>query len=123
LKFARDQIAKLTIRHVGPGSIRVGDELLNRSFAIIGEEIIRDWQPCGVEDIAEDDLHALIAATPELILIGTGAKAVFPPRDLVFSLARRNIGLETMDTAAACRTFNILIGDGRRVAAVMIVDG
>jgi uncharacterized protein len=56
---------------------------------------------------------------PELIILGTGPTNVFPPRELVFALARRGIGLECMDTAAAARTFNVLSGEGRSVAAVL----
>lgn len=122
MKFTRDQVSNVTIRHIGRGSIRVGDELLNDSFALTPDEIIRDWPACDIEKLSEDDFEPLIDAGPELILLGTGSKPVFPPRELVFALARRGIGLETMDTAAACRTFNILVGDGRKVAAVLIVD-
>jgi uncharacterized protein len=122
LKFTRDQISNVTIRHIDSAAIKVGNELLHDSFALIGDEIIRDWQACNIGELSEDDFEALIASEPELILLGTGGRPVFPPRELVFSLARRGIGLETMDTAAACRTFNILVADGRKVAAVLIVN-
>ena len=56
---------------------------------------------------------------PELVIVGTGAKAEFPPRELTFAFARRGVGLQVMDTAAAARTFNVLAGEGRRVAAVL----
>jgi uncharacterized protein len=121
LKFTRDQVSNVTIRQVDSGSIRVGDEHLHGSFALTPDEIIRDWTACNIEKLSQDDFEPLIAAGPELILLGTGSKPVFPPRELVFSLARRGIGLETMDTAAACRTFNILVADGRKIAAVLIL--
>lgn len=122
MKFTREQISSLTIRRVGPGSVKIGDEVLKDSFAISGGELIRDWQGGKIEELTEIDFEALIASEPEMILLGTGARPVFPPRELVFSLARRGIGLETMDTAAACRTFNILVADGRRLSAVFIVN-
>ena len=122
MKFTRDQISPVTIRHIDSGAIKVGDELLNVSFALSGNEIIRDWQASSVDQLCEADFEQLLAENPEMILLGTGAKPEFPPRELVFSLARRGIGLEVMDTAAACRTFNILVGDGRKVAAVLIVE-
>ncbi len=99
----------------------VGDRLITDNFALTTDEVFVGWQASIIEELTEDDFEPLIASKPELILLGTGSKPVFPPRELVFSLARRGIGLETMDTAAACRTFNILIAEGRRVAAVMIV--
>jgi len=55
-------------------------------------------------------------------VVGTGTKNLFPPRDLVFGFARRGVGLEVMDTAAAARTFNVLAGEGRRVAAVLNLE-
>ncbi len=121
MKFTRDQISNVTIRRVESGAIMVGDQLLSNNFALTSDEVFGDWQASVIEDLTENDFELLIASKPELILLGTGSKPVFPPRELVFSLARKGIGLETMDTAAACRTFNILIGEGRRVAAVFIV--
>ena len=121
LKFTRDQISKVTIHHVESGAIKVGDRLVRDNIAVTADEIIRDWQASVIAELTEDDFEPLIASEPEMILLGTGTRPVFPPRELVFSLARRGIGLEAMDTAAACRTFNILIGDGRRVAAVLII--
>ncbi len=121
MKFTRDQISHITIRRVESGAILVGDQLLSDNFALTSDEIFLDWQATVIDELSEDDFEPLIASQPELILLGTGSKPQFPPRELVFSLARQGIGLEAMDTAAACRTFNILIGDGRRVAAVLIV--
>jgi len=66
-----------------------------------------------------NSLAALLDGRPEVIVLGTGATNVFPPRELVFAMARRGIGLEVMDTAAAARTFNVLVGEDRQVAAVL----
>lgn len=99
----------------------MGNQRLSDNFALTAEEVLSDWQAYVIEELTEDDFKPLIDSAPEVILLGTGSKLVFPPRELVFSLARQGIGLETMDTAAACRTFNILISEGRRVAAVLIV--
>ncbi|HEX9851380.1 MAG TPA: MTH938/NDUFAF3 family protein, partial [Woeseiaceae bacterium] len=71
--------------------------------------------------LSETHLRPLLAGEPELIIVGTGWQPVFAPRELVFALARRGIGLETMDTPAACRTFNILLADGRKLAAIIKV--
>jgi uncharacterized protein len=121
LKFTRDQTTNVTIHRVEPGTITVGNQRLSDDFALTAEEVFSDWQASDIDELTEEDFKPLIASSPELILLGTGSKPVFPPRELVFSLARQGIGLEAMDTAAACRTFNILISEGRRVAAVMIV--
>jgi uncharacterized protein len=121
LKFTRDQVSKISIRHVEPGAIRVNDQVICDNVALTIDEVILDWRTTAIEDLTDVDFEPLMASEPELILLGTGERPVFPPRELVFSLARRGIGFEVMDTAAACRTFNILAGDGRRVAAVLIV--
>ncbi len=100
----------------------VGDQLLSENFALTADEVFPDWKATDIDALTEEDFQPLIASGPELVLLGTGSKPRFPPRELVFSMARQGIGLETMDTAAACRTFNILIGDGRKVAAIMIMN-
>ena len=122
MKFTRDQTTNVTIHRIESGAITVGNQRLSKNFALTADEVLDDWQACVIEELTEKDFKPLIASAPELILLGTGSKPVFPPRELVFSLARQGIGLEAMDTAAACRTFNILISEGRRVAAVMIVE-
>ncbi len=121
MKFTRDQTTNVTIHRIESGAITVGNQRLCENFALTTDEVLDDWQASVIEELTENDFKPLIASAPELILLGTGTKPIFPPRELVFSLARQGIGLEAMDTAAACRTFNILISEGRRVAAVMIV--
>jgi len=74
-----------------------------------------------VESLTVDDLALLIETRPELILLGTGNKQLLPDRDLMFAMARRGIGFEVMDTPAAARTFNVLVGEGRSVAAVLFL--
>lgn len=77
------------------------------------------WTGAGVADIGADDLESLLAADIELVVIGTGQQQQLPDRSLMFAMARRGVGLEVMDTAAAARTFNVLIAEGRRVAAIL----
>ena len=72
--------------------------------------------------LAEVDFQVLFDTSPEVIILGTGRKNIFPPRELMFAFARRGIGLEIMNTPAAARTFNVLAGEGRRIAAVLYVD-
>jgi uncharacterized protein len=74
-----------------------------------------------VERLSIDDLEPLIATKPELIIVGTGAKQVLPNRELMFAMARSGVGLEMMDTAAAARTFNVLLSEGRSVAAALYI--
>lgn len=122
MKFTRDDTTSLTIRGIEPGAIRVGEETLTQSFAMTAEKIIESWTATDITTLSPADLDPLLAENPEMIVLGTGKTQRFPPKELIFSLARRGIGLEAMDTAAACRTFNILVGEGRRPAAVLLLD-
>ncbi len=70
-------------------------------------------------DLSVSDFEHVLASQPEVVLLGTGATNIFPPRELTFAFARKGIGFEVMDTAAAARTFNVLAVEGRRVAAVL----
>ena len=122
MKFSRDDTTDLTIRRVEAGAITIGDERLTDDVALTAERILRDWAVPAIDELTIDALDTLLAERPEVIVLGTGRQQRFPPRELVFALARRGIGLETMDTPAACRTFNILVAEGRRPAAVLVVD-
>ena len=122
MKFARESGAALTIRKIEPGAIRVGDETYTDNVILFRESITTGWTPTDASQLSEHDLQSLIAEAPELVLFGTGWQARMPPRELVFALARKGIGFEAMDTPAACRTFNILIGEDRDVAAVLLIE-
>lgn len=120
--FSREDATELTIRSVDRHAIRIGDETLTVSVALTAERIVGEWQVTSLDDLTIADLETVLAAEPELLVLGTGWQQRLPPRELMFSLARRGIGLEMMDTPAACRTFNILIAEGRRPAAVLMLD-
>jgi uncharacterized protein len=109
------------IRSVTDHEIRIGDDVYGQTVALTAETIIHDWPDTAIGDLQEQDFSMLLRAEPEVIVLGTGVSNVFPPRELVFSMARLGVGFEVMDTAAAARTFNVLIGEGRQVAAVLYV--
>jgi len=119
LKFTRELSGTLAVRSVGLDGIRINDQILSGTVALTPQEIIDDWNDSPINELADDDFAALLALEPELVLLGTGAKGEFPPRELMFAFARRGVGLEVMDTAAAARTFNVLAGEGRKIAAVL----
>jgi uncharacterized protein len=119
LKFTRDSTSAVTIRDVRPGRIRVGTETYTEDIRISSEDVAAQSLPADLGELREEHLMDVLAGGPEMLILGTGWTPALPPRDLVFSLARRGIGLETMDTPAACRTFNILVGEGRRPVALL----
>lgn len=120
LKFTRELPGTLTIRSVSADGVRIGDQIWPETIALTPEKIIDSWIQKPLAELKDDDFSALLEHEPELVLLGTGVSNEFPPRDLMFAFARRGVGLEVMDTAAAARTFNVLAGEGRRVAAVLI---
>ena len=119
LKFTRELSARLVIRSVTAEQIRINNETYAGSLALTAEALIGQWPETPVSDLSESDFEAVFATTPEVVLLGTGAANLFPPRELTFAFARKGIGLEVMDSAAAARTFNVLANEGRRVAAVL----
>ena len=121
MQFTREQNSAITVRQVEPGQLRIGNDLVRTNVLLTADREIRKWAIENIEQLSESDLDAILEAAPEMIVVGTGWRSVFPQRELVFALARRGIGFETMDTPAACRTFNILINEGRRAAAALIV--
>lgn len=119
MKFTRENPTALMIRSVAADGIRIGDKVYTRTIGLTLETIIDDWKHKGITELVEDDFAALLDANPEVIVLGTGATNIFPPRELIFAMARRQIGFEFMDTAAAARTYNVLSGEGRQVAALL----
>ena len=109
------------VRSVGADGIRIGDEVYTQAIGLAVDTLIDDWEQKDIADLVEDDFAALLDLEPEVIVLGTGSTNIFPPRDLVFAMARRQIGFEVMDTGAAARTYNVLAGEGRQVAAVLYI--
>jgi len=83
--------------------------------------VLEEWVVVPIESLTIDDLALLIETGPDLIVLGTGNQQLLPDRDLMFAMARRGIGLEVMNTPAAARTYNVLVGEGRSVAAVLFL--
>ena len=109
------------VTRVGPAGIQVGEELLDASFIVSPAELLRHWP---VRTSAALDLAALapaLALQPEILVLGTGSSISFPAPSLFAQLAAQGIGLEVMDTAAACRTYNVLAGEERAVVAAIIL--
>ncbi len=119
VKFTKEVVDTVTIQSVTPQGIIVGGVVYSRPVVLSVDAVLSDWDAGPVDELTTSHFDTLIEARPELVLLGTGATGVFPPRDLLFAFARHGIGLETMDTTAAARTWNVLATEGRRVAAVL----
>lgn len=123
MRLDLDRPAGVNIIHaVSAGEIRVGDRLIRTSVIIGAEDIIPDWPVSSTQDIDESSLASVLALEPDILLLGTGRNLVFPSARVHAGILARNIGLEVMDTPAACRTYNVLAAEGRRVIAALIID-
>lgn len=105
----------------GPGWLRVGATLYRENLVLTPDAVAVGWAPGGFDGLGEPDFARLAEGGPDVVLLGTGQAIRFPHPRLTRVLALARIGLEVMDTAAACRTFNILAAEGRRVTAALIV--
>lgn len=105
----------------GSGYVSVDERRLTSSFVITPEELITDWTPRSVAELDEAALEIMARLRPSIMLLGTGADQRFPPSSLLAPMLGRGIGIEVMTTAAACRTYNILVAEGRTVAAGIII--
>jgi uncharacterized protein len=108
------------IHAYGPEGIRIGGRTYHGGLIITPARIIADWGPGDATALNGAHLQALLDLNPELIVIGTGPTQVFGDPSLYRALLQRRIGVEWMDTGAACRTYNILMAEGRRVVAGLL---
>lgn len=108
------------IRSVNERGIRVHQDYFNKPVIVSGQRIVPDWNVETVDDINEESLQAVFDLQPEVILIGTGNTQVFLPPATQVHFFRRGVGFEVMTTDAACRTFNVLVSEGRQVVAALL---
>jgi uncharacterized protein len=122
MRFTQDSTsATLVIRGYSPGELRINDETYRETVMLSGSAIVIVPQVRDVDDLPRFDVSQLLALGPELVLLGTGPAQVFPAADFRAKFSRAGIGFDVMDTGAACRTFNVLVAEQRRVAALLMV--
>jgi uncharacterized protein len=123
MKFHLDQTSTINVvRGYDPGVIRIGDHEFSRSLIVTATTLIEDWRPLDIGDLQAADLEPVLQLRPEVLLIGSGTRQVFPDRATLAALYSAGLGFEIMDTGAACRTYNVLVAEGREVAAALILE-
>ncbi len=110
------------VRGYAPGALRIGNRTYDRSLIVTATTIVEGWRPTRIEDLLPDDLDPVLDLQPEVLLIGAGVHQRFPDRSALARLYASRIGFEIMNTGAACRTYNLLVAEGRNVAAALIVE-
>ncbi len=122
MKFTLEGAASNLIRSYSSEEIRVGNQSVRSSCIVTADALIRDWRPRTLDELEPSDLEAVFALHPELALLGTGWRHQFAPAAIRSAFAAHSISVESMDLGAACRTFNILVQEERRVAALLFLE-
>jgi uncharacterized protein len=112
----------LTFSSHGPGYVSINGTRYDRSVLVCGREIVTDWAPNGFNGLDASQFERLANTGAEILLFGTGERQRFPSPELLKPLIAKGIGLEVMDTKAACRTYNILVAEGRQVACGILIE-
>jgi uncharacterized protein len=109
------------IKSYQPGCVVINEQHYTTSLILSPERVISDWPPRILSELTAQHLEALVELQPELVILGTGLKLEFPTAEVLDPLLARSIGFEVMDTGAACRGYNILMAEGRRVVAGLLM--
>lgn len=112
---------KYQIRAYKPGIIQVNDTTYFHSIIISPEKLIDHWKPQTLSELVQADLTIILDLHPAILLIGTGEALQFPDVDIYGDLINDGMGIEIMDTHAACRTYNALTAENRNVIAALII--
>ena len=124
MKFAQENLNDgYVITAYDSGSIAINGKNFCHSLILQQTRLEQQWPVSDIGQLAATHIAQILDFQPELVVIGTGEKLVFPVAEVYADLIRRGIGVEFMDTGAACRTYNILSGEGRNVVAGIILPG
>ena len=122
MKFQPDQLAGTNVitRH-DADALWVGGTRFNHSLLVPWQGTVLHWAPAQPDDLTPADFEALLALKPELVIFGSGPRHRFVAPALMRALIEHGIGVETMDTPAACRTYNVLVAEGRSAVAALLL--
>ena len=123
MKLQPDRMEVQAITGYGPGWLAINGERVTTSVLITSGGLREPLKANSPEELIAADFARLAELPVEMVIYGSGPRLQFPPTAWMSPLMRRRMGLETMDTAAACRTYNILAGEGRPVAALLLLHG
>jgi uncharacterized protein len=120
MKFTLDARSGVNlIRAYSASELRIGERIVVTSCIVTTDTLITDWPPAAPAELTREHLEPLFALGPQIVLIGAHSSNPRPPASVRAIFSARAVALETMDLGAACRTFNILVQEERRVAAAL----
>ncbi len=111
-----------TVSAYGPDYIEINAQRYTQSLLLSPESPVIAWSCTRFEDIKIEDFEQIAKLDPAVVIFGSGQRIRFPQAALIAPLIARNIGLETMDLQAACRTYNVLMAEGRKVVAALLIE-
>lgn len=109
------------VRSYRPGELQVGEETLRRSCVLRADRLVRDWRPQNIDELTLADLDVVLALEPEIVVFGVGERQRFLRMEHMAAMLSRGVGCEAMTTEAACRTYNVLVSEERRVVAALML--
>jgi uncharacterized protein len=123
VKFQPDSLdgVNTIVRHEGT-RVWVGSEAHGGNVVVPWRGLVRPWSATSFEAMRAADFDTLLEDNPEVVIFGSGTRLRFPKPALLRGLIERRIGVESMDTAAACRTYNVLVSEGRTVVAALLLE-
>ena len=119
MQLSRDAAAVNVIRAWEPGRVRVAERWLTGNVIVSSEQLIEGWTTIAPQHLTIAELAPALALEPTIIVLGTGTDNLLPDVELMAAAAALSVGLEIMNTPAACRTFNVLLQEHRRVVAAL----
>jgi uncharacterized protein len=122
MKFQPDTITVQSISGYGPGWVAIRNEKITSSVVIGSGGERFDWACNRFEDLTTEHFRQLAAMNTELVIFGSGIRIRFPQAAWIRPLIEKQTGIETMDTQAACRTYNILAAEGRNVVVALLIE-
>jgi uncharacterized protein len=120
MRFTQDLAATQLIHGYRPGELLVNGRSYRGALIVSATDLIHEDGLRDLEGLLSLDAARILALQPEIVLLGTGDKQLFPPPTYVMQFLSRGVGFEAMDTGAACRTYNVLVSEQRRVVAMLL---
>lgn len=114
-------IGKYQVTSYEPGKVIINKQIYTRSLIITAEQLMTDWGPQTFSELTADHLKSVLNLAPHIVILGTGEKQHFLAQELALLFLQQGIGIEVMNTDAACRTYNVLMSEGRNVVAGLIL--
>lgn len=109
------------IRAYAKDFIQVNEQKIRHSLIVMPDQLIDPWPPHSMADLTSEHLQMIIDRRPSIVLLGSGENLIFPDPVLLNVFYQQKIGIEVMNNGAACRTYSVLMSEGRKVAAALLI--